>query len=144
MVVGNLCNSDKLNEPVQTDENKATQQQQQQLPTINETEANITESVTLRADNSAYTTVLEETLTNRSAFSAGDNISVTPSSTASHIQFPLINRPRLSSASVPTGKCFLVRDHPLFSAFSQLYREYTRRGGGKSSYTLSKCHCTCT
>ena len=30
-----------------------------------------------------------------------------------------------------------VRDHPLFSAFSQEYREYTR-GGGKSSCMLSK------
>ena len=31
----------------------------------------------------------------------------------------------------------LLRDHPLFSAFSQEYREYTR-GRGKSSCTLSK------
>ena len=30
-----------------------------------------------------------------------------------------------------------MRDHPLFSAFSQDYREYAR-GGGKSSCTLSK------
>ena len=30
-----------------------------------------------------------------------------------------------------------VRDHPLFSAFMQEYREYAR-GGGKSSCTVSK------
>ena len=33
---------------------------------------------------------------------------------------------------------YYVRDHPLFSAFSQEYRGYARGGGGKSSCMLLK------
>ena len=108
MVVGNLCKSDTLKEePVNTDENKPVQQQPPPAA-ANETEANNTESVsvTLRVDSShepADMNVQGETMTNRPAMTAEENVPVTPLSNMSHLQY-YSTRSRLSSASCPTGK----------------------------------------
>ena len=114
MVVGNSCRNDKLKEvPVHADNNKPVQQQPP--PTaINETEANNTDSMTLRADNThglANTNAPGETMINRPLVMPSDhNIPVTPLSNKSHMQF-YSTRSQLSSSSVSTGKyvMFLVK-----------------------------------
>ena len=105
MVVGNLCRSERPKEqPVHTDENKLVQQQPP--PATNETEADNTESVTVRVDSAhelVDTNVQEEAVDNHSAMISDDNIPVTPLSNISHLQFHS-TRSRLSSGSVQTGK----------------------------------------